>query len=322
MEYTVVIRSLGKAGNLFQQELDSLAKQTIKPSAIIIYIAEGYDIPTETIGVEKYVYVKKGMVAQRALRYDDVETPFILFLDDDVYLPPNGVELLYNEMLERKADVISPCVFFSEKATVKDKIRLSFFGKEVCRVFGHKWAFKILRTTGISYNNNPGNGIYESQANGGPCFFCYKSAFTDTHFEDELWLDKAPYAFPEDHVMFYKMHLRGHKVLTTFDSGIIHLDAGTTLGANTPERIQKLIYSEYRNRIIFWHRFIYSCERSPFGKLLSLFAICYSVFIQYCKIIAKTIIGNKSDAKALQNGLHDGWAYLKTDEYKKLPKVL
>ena len=67
MEYTVVIRTLGKAGGKYQKMLDSLKSQTMPPKEIIVYIAEGYDIPKETIGVERYVYVKKGMVAQRAL---------------------------------------------------------------------------------------------------------------------------------------------------------------------------------------------------------------------------------------------------------------
>lgn len=88
MEYTAVIRTLGKAGEKYQCLLDSLVNQTIKPSRILVYIAEGYAIPKETIGWEEYIYVKKGMVAQRALDYREVETEYILFLDDDVYLPP------------------------------------------------------------------------------------------------------------------------------------------------------------------------------------------------------------------------------------------
>lgn len=71
MEYTAVIRTLGMAGDKFQKELDSLINQTIKPKGIIVYIAEGYAIPKETCGLERYVYVKKGMVAQRALTYKD-----------------------------------------------------------------------------------------------------------------------------------------------------------------------------------------------------------------------------------------------------------
>ena len=73
MEYTVVIRTLGKAGEKYQRMLDSLKAQTFQPKDIIVYIAEGYNIPKETIGTERYVYVKKGMVAQRALSYDEIE---------------------------------------------------------------------------------------------------------------------------------------------------------------------------------------------------------------------------------------------------------
>ena len=111
MEYTAVIRTLGKAGEKYQKLLDSLVAQTIKPKQIIVYIAEGYPIPKETVGIEQYVYVKKGMVAQRALTYDEVDTDYILFLDDDVFLPDNAVDTLYNEMMDFDADVISPDVF-------------------------------------------------------------------------------------------------------------------------------------------------------------------------------------------------------------------
>ena len=124
-----------------------------------------------------------------------------------------------------------------------------------------KWAFKVSRTAGFSYNNNPILPVYESQSNAGPCFFCRKDDFLKIAFQDELWLDSAPYALPEDQVMFYKMYKKGLKVLTSFDTGIVHMDAGSTMGRNK-ERALKLIVSEYRNKLIFWHRFIYLPEKS------------------------------------------------------------
>lgn len=96
MEYTAVIRTLGTAGEKYQTLLDSLNRQTIQPSKILVYIAEGYTMPKETIGKEQYIYVKKGMVAQRALPYHEVDTEFILFLDDDLFLPDNFVEKMYS----------------------------------------------------------------------------------------------------------------------------------------------------------------------------------------------------------------------------------
>ena len=48
MDYTVVIRTLGTAGEKYRIELDSLMSQTFPPEEIIVYIAEGYTIPDET----------------------------------------------------------------------------------------------------------------------------------------------------------------------------------------------------------------------------------------------------------------------------------
>ena len=56
MEYTAVIRTLGKAGAKYQQLLDSLIRQTCPPKEILVYIAEGYSLPNESVGVEKYIY--------------------------------------------------------------------------------------------------------------------------------------------------------------------------------------------------------------------------------------------------------------------------
>lgn len=144
--YSAVIRTLGKGGESYQKTLNSLIEQTLPPLSIIVYIAEGYPLPSETIGVERYIYVKKGMVAQRALQYDEVYSEFILFLDDDVYLPPTSVETLYHELQQYKGDVISPYVFYNHKKSIKEKIRLSVFGREVCRLFGNRWGFKVLST--------------------------------------------------------------------------------------------------------------------------------------------------------------------------------
>ena len=304
MNYTAVIRTLGTAGEKYQQLLDSLASQSVQPDEIIVYIAEGYPLPKETIGKERYVYVKKGMVAQRALRYDEVKTEYILFLDDDVYLPPAAVETLYKELNENDGDVISPCVFHNHKASAISKMIRTLTGKEVCRLWGSRWAYKVLATAGFSYLNNPQKAVYESQSNAGPCFFCRKEDFLRINYKDEIWLDETPYALPDDQVMFFKMHLCGLKVLTSFDSGIVHLDAGSTT-ANTEDRIARLIYSEYRNKLIFWYKFIY--KSANYCKLVALLGIVYACVIQ----CAKYTFINKKYSKAFFKGLKDARQYIK-----------
>lgn len=305
MKYTAVIRTLGTAGDKYQQLLDSLDRQTIKPSEIIVYIAEGYNLPKETIGKERYVYVKKGMVAQRALRYDEVKTEYILFLDDDVFLPPTAVATLYNELNEMRGDVISPCVFYNHKASLKSKIIKTITGKEVCGLWGKSWAYKVLPTAGFSYLNTPKQRVYKSQSNAGPCFFCKKENFLKIEYHEEMWLDETPYALPDDQVMFYKMHLMGLKVLTSFDSGIVHLDAGSTT-ANTSDRMAKLIYSEYRNKLIFWYKFIY--KSTKYWKLVSIIGILYAYVVQGVKYM----VLNRKYSSAFYEGVKDAWQYIKT----------
>ena len=320
MDYTVVIRTLGTAGKYYQRTLDSLKLQTVQPDTVIVYIAEGYLIPKETIGSEQYVHVKKGMVAQRALPYDEVKTGYCLFLDDDVYLPPNAVEKMYNELVQNHAQVISPCTFANHKVTWKSKVKSSLLGKEVCRLWGTSWGFKVLRTAGFSYNNKPTKQVYESQSNAGPCFFCRKNDFLKITFQEELWLDDAPYAFPEDQVMFYKMYKKGLKVLTSFDTGVIHLDAGTTMSVS-PKRGCKLIFSEYRNKLIFWHRFIYLPERCFLLRVWAAIAIGYVYLIQTLNFLIKYFLGKRDEAKAFFGGVKDALAFLKSQEYKELPRI-
>lgn len=310
MDYTVVIRTLGTAGDYYQRTLNSLLEQTIKPKDIIIYIATGNAIPKETIGIERYVYVKKGMVAQRALPYDEVKTEYILFLDDDVYLPANGVETLCKEMIENDAQVISPCVFYNHKVSWKSKLVNSVLGKEVVCLLGNRWGYKVLRTGGFSYNNNPVKPVYESTTNAGPCFFCRKSDFLKIRYDEELWLDETPYALPDDQVMFYKMHLCGLKVLTSFDSGIVHLDAGSTMQASE-EKVLRVIYSEFRNKTIFWHRYIYSCEKNLLMKAWSQLCFGYMLTVQYVLSIIKLLKGKKAEIDAFRKGVRDGKEYIR-----------
>lgn len=310
MDYTVVIRTLGTAGDYYQQTLNSLILQTIKPSDVIVYIAEGYEIPNQTIGIEKYVYVKKGMVRQRALRYDEVHTKYILFLDDDVYLPSNAVETLYNEMKSNDGQVISPCLFPNHLVSFKSKLRLTLLGREVPRLFNKRWGYKVLRTGGFSYNNFPQKAVYKSTTNAGPCFFCKKEDFLKIHYEEELWLDDTPYAFPEDQVMFYKMHLCGLRILTSFDSGIVHLDAGSTI-KSSDEKILKVIYSEYRNKTIFWYKYIYKQEHHFLKKIWCVICYSYVIAIQYLNSCLKKFRGNTAESDAFRCGFKDGWKYIK-----------
>lgn len=320
MKYTAVIRTLGKAGPKYRQLLDSLMAQTIRPESVIVYLAEGYDTPKETAGIEQVVIVPKGMVAQRALPYNEVHTEYMLCLDDDVMLPANGVEKLYAEMTAFEADAIAPALFPNHLQPFTAKVRLTLFGKEVCRPWPSKWAYKVLRTGGFSYNNSPGNGVYRSQAFAGPCFLCRKKDFVGIRFADERWLDETPYALPDDQVMSYKMYCLGLRLLVSFDTGIEHLDAGTT--TQIPDRIERLIYSEYRNKLIFWHRFFYS-PANIVGKAWCLACISWAYGLQLLKGACKRALGHRgrNTLSCITQGIRDAISYINSPSYKALPKI-
>lgn len=316
MEYTAVIRTLGTAGEKYQTVLNSLNRQTVQPSKILVYIAEGYAIPKETIGKEQYIYVKKGMVAQRALPYHEVDTEFILFLDDDVYLPETAVEQLYQYLVDNDADVISPDVFPNAERSFLGKCLMILSGRMVARKDDGKWGYKVMRNSGYSYNNHPKPGVYWSQTNAGPCFFCSKSDFLKIHFEEELWMDNLKYAQGDDQVMFYKMYLSGLKQLTWFGSGIKHLDAGSSMINEEKEKM--LIYSDFRFKTIFWHRFIYQPDKNFLSRLWSIICIGYALVFT---LFISTLKCNCNILRLKYRAIKEACQFIKSKEYKNLPLI-
>lgn len=316
MEYTAVIRTLGTAGEKFQILLDSLNRQTIQPSKILVYIAEEYAIPKETIGKEQYIYVKKGMVAQRALFYHEVNTEFILFLDDDLYLPDNFVEKMYFFLEKNHADVISPDVFPNAERSFLGKCMMMLSGRMVARKDDGKWGYKVMRNSGYSYNNHPKPRVYWSQTNAAACFFCRKTDFLKIHFEEELWMDSLKYALGDDQVMYYKMYLSGLKQLTWFYSGIKHLDAGSSMMNEDKEKM--LIYSDFRFKTIFWHRFIYRPDKYFLSRLWSIICIGYALGFT---LFISAIKCNFDILKLKYRAIKEAIDFIKSEEYKNLPLI-
>lgn len=314
--YSVAIRTLGTAGSKYQYLLDSLMQQTVPPQNIFVYIAEGYPIPKESVGVEKYIYVKKGMVAQRALMYDEISSDYILFLDDDVALPPRAVEVLYKQLREHNADVISPDVFPNSERPWGAALMMAISGRMRARRNDKKWGYKVMRTGGYSYNSDPVKDVYWSQTNAGPCFLCLKSTMLDIHFEEELWLDKLSYAQGDDQVMFYKMYMKGYKQLTSYNSGIRHLDAG---GNRNPDKEKMMIYSDFRFKTIFWHRFIYKAHTRILDKALDFVSITYA--FSFALLIS--IVKLRFDILMLKSrAIRDGVRFIRSSEYKRIRSII
>lgn len=315
MEYSVAIRTLGTAGEKYQRLLESLERQTVPPKQIVVYIAEGYPLPEETIGKEQYVYVRKGMVAQRALRYDEIDTEYILFLDDDLVLGPDTAESMYEAMVQSGADVVAPDIFRNSGRGMMSRMLMFLSGRMVARHDDGRWGYKVMRNAGYSYNRNPKKKVYMSQTNAGACFLCRKSDFLSIRFDEELWLDNQGYALGEDQTMYYKMYRKGLKVATLYDCDIEHLDAGDNLN---PEKERRLIYADFRFKTIFWHRFIFMPEKSCLMKVWDCLCIGYAIMFTLTVSLLKCrflVLKTKYDA------VRDACAFIRSPEYRSLPLI-
>lgn len=314
--YCAAIRTLGTAGDKYLQTLKSLEDQTVKPKKIIIYIAEGYSLPKETIGIEQYVYVKKGMVAQRALPYDEIDTEYGLFLDDDVSFPPDMVEKLYRGLREFDGDCISPNVFPNHNMPFKKKIG-AMFGAFCFPRRPDDWAFKIQRNAAYTYNNRPSRAVYQSQSASFNCFFCKMNVYRQIDYRDEIWLDRFRYALGDDLLFYYKLHINGYKLLVHYSAGCVHLDAQSGRRPYSAERIKSVGELSF----ITWHRICYNLTRNTvYDKFLSIASYSLRiVFRSLFHMINGLKQGKLAEPVHYWSGLTAGIKFVHSEEYKKIP---
>ena len=254
-EYCVCIRTLGRAGEKYQDLLNSLSRQTIQPKRILVYIPFGYELPKETIGIEQYIRCEKGMVHQRSLPFNEVNTEWMMFVDDDIHIPKDGVERLFQGLEKYDGDCISPDIYHIQDLSLKGKIRAA-----LSMAFPRKddgWAFKIRRNGSYSYNNHPSKDVVLSQSAAGACFLIKKEVYISIHFENERWIDSFKYSLGDDLLMAYKIYLMGFKLLIHYKTGFVHLDAKSGHVDNPSERylLQQTIW------YVLWYRIFYNLRK-------------------------------------------------------------
>lgn len=115
--YSVCIRTLGTAGEKYAETLNSIKRQTIQPEEIIVVIPHGYELPKERIGSERFVRTEKGMVNQRVVGLENVNSKYTLALDDDVRFEDDFVEKLIDILEIENADFVSPSILDIENIT-------------------------------------------------------------------------------------------------------------------------------------------------------------------------------------------------------------
>ena len=116
--------------------------------------------------------------------------------------------------------------------------------------------------------------------------------------------------------MFYKMYLKNLTQLTLYNSNIRHLDAG--VDNRKSEKKNKIIYSDLRFRIIFWHRFIYKPENSLIKNTWNIICIIYTLFFALFISLLKLNIGL---FRVKYKAIKDSIIFLNSQEYKMIPSV-
>lgn len=316
--YCVAIRTLGKAGEKYLQELNSLVNQTVPPKRIFVYIAEGYDLPRETIGVEEYIYVSKGMVAQRALPFDEVETDYILLLDDDVYLPPKAVERLFMALEKENADCIAADTFKNQDMTLKSKIQ-AFITSLAYPRKDDEWAFKIQRNASFSYNNSPKCEVYLSQSAAGPVSLWKLTSLKKIHFQDELWLDAFPFAYGDDLLFFYKLYINGGKLLVHYNTGTIHLDGGSA-SLVYKKNIKRLYYRSLLWFVLWWRICYNRNDLNVYNKFRAILSFGLKIMwgMGVHLVFSVVSISYKPVFYFIKGNI-EGYCFVHSEEFKHLP---
>ena len=253
-DYCACIRTLGKAGDKYQTLLDSLKRQTLQPKKILVYIPYGYDLPKETIGVEQYVRCEKGMVHQRSLPFDEVDTNWILFLDDDGDMEDDAVERLFDGLETEHGDAISANVYRVQESGWLGRLKAAMvFTFPRC---DDGWAIKLWRNGSHTYNSHPSKPVLPSQSAAGPTLLIRKNVFLSVHFSDERWMDDFRYPLGEDRALAYKLYLYGYRLLVHYNAGCVHLNAQT---GNVDNPIEHYLLTQ-TVWFVLWHRMFYNLK--------------------------------------------------------------
>lgn len=314
LTYSIAIRTLGTAGDKFRNELEFICAQTVQPERVMVYIAEGYPKPDFAVGNEEYVWVPKGMMSQRVLRYDEITSDCILMLDDDVSLAPDSAERMLKALSENDADCVGADVFQNHKMGFGKKV----FAAITNMVFPHwsrQWAFKIHRNGSFSYNNSPSKPFYWSQSCGGPAMMWRKEAYERIHLEDEKWLDSLGFAYGDDALETYKLYRNGGRMGVLYDAGIQNLDAGSSSAAfrKSPERI----YVRTKASFMIWWRSIYrNGKDTAWSRFLAAVAFGFKTIWLIPAMCVSGKIGSYF------RGLRDGCKAVHTAEFQALPPYI
>lgn len=317
IDYAIVVRTIGKAGEKYRKLLKSIDNLEQRPKEVIIVLPEGYDIPKEKLGYEKFVFSPKGMISQRLYGLYQTNCTYILFCDDDISFNSNYINMLYEPIKQGIADAtVAPLIEFLPEKGIKSFVSI-LLGSAIPTIFNKQNYITILRSSGWSYNRinlNNSKKYYNTQSAAWTNFFIKRETMLKIRLEDEIWLEKFKYASLDDQTMFYKLYKMNYRTLVVSNAVYVHEDAKTSI----KELKLEPIYTSGFNHYVFWHRFIYSFHNDRFNKLLDI--ICFQYWY-IMNLVYNRLKNGKEVANIFNNGVIDAKEYIKSREYNELPGI-
>lgn len=322
LAYSVVIRTTGKAGEKYQRLLNSIDALEPKPQEVIVVLPEGYDLPPERLGWETFYFCKKGMVTQRLYGIQVCRTPYALICDDDIAFGPDFVRQLAKPVVDGEYGISAGPLLELFPPRGMQSIFWALGAAAVPARNADAPYTAMLRSTGYVYNRNidlEHTRIYEAQSYCWACFFADMEKLRSIRMEDELWLDHMGYSAHDDTVMFYKAWLRGVKTAIVSTATYQHLD-GKTSTQGRPVQVKRAMGF---TRAVLWYRFFYEQARGP-EKVWCAVCIGYRTLFQSATDLVRCIAGKRpfAEVKAYVDGTIYALKWVKTEEYRNLPKLV
>ncbi len=321
-DYSIAIRTLGKAGKKYQKLLDSIKNSSVSPIKVIVVLPEGYDPPKERLGYETFVYCAKSMIGQRieALKY--IDTEYTLFFDDDIEFQPDFIGKLLSPLEKGLFDCSTGPLFSFFPHSIAGKIAGTLTASVSFSLFRRDYYVKILRSGGWSYHtfDTTEDRYYPTESFAWTCFAIRTDVMSDLHMEvEQKWLERFEYANGDDRVMAYKLIKKGYRACVVANATYIHNDAKTAISENKIKEYQSRFCMYYMHSV-FWHRFIHIPEKRVLFRAMN--RVCFSYWkcsmIVYCMI--KFILSGGKDKRlvAFIEGTREGKCFVRSNEYKKL----
>ena len=321
IDYSVIIRTTGKAGEKYQKVLDSIAQLKPNPKEVIVVLPEGNKKPDETLGYETFYFCPKGMVTQRLYGINKCKTAYALICDDDVCFKEDFVQKLHQPIREGKAQISAGPLLAYLPSPGISSIFYAITGAAVPRRRSNGKYISVLSTTGYSYYRSidtKENKYYSAESLPWTCFYGEINAIKRICLEDEKWLQLHGYASMDDQTMFYKAYLMGIKTVVVSDALYDHLDAKTSR-----QVLEDIAYSMEFNRYVFWHRFIYSLDcglKKVWDKLCIEYYLGIKTFYNIFRLINGRL--DMKAFKAKRRAIKDAKEFVKSEYYLELESVI